>query len=214
MGADAGSSLPELLGRWGQEEIGRILNLKRALDHNGELLPYAARYRKMGWLLLALDARGGAELNLDFADPPKDWSRRLSALGFKGIQVNLGVRTGRPSQLLVLEIARAEGPLDLDLLGNWRAAWIAEAGQGREQHYYTLPAGCPTPPSCLLAPGVKVHGTGGLALVPPSLEPETHEPWRWLQPLDGQPLTPPRLTVWMFLQQRLPASVGSLERVT
>lgn len=191
--------------RIGQAEIGRIINLKENLDHNEVVRDHVTRYQKLGWVLAGVKVQGGAALDLDFSLSPDSWSRQFTALSMEGVQVNLGVRTGKPSKLLVLEVNKGEGALSLEQLGEWRAACVAAVGDSREQHYYKLPPESPVPPSFFLAPQVLIYGEGGLVLLPPSLEPEAHEPWRWLQPPWDSPPQEPTPAVWQFLKQHIPA---------
>jgi len=107
----------------------------------------------------------------------------------------------------VLEVNKGEGALSLDQWGDWRANCVAEMGGCREQHYYALPLEAQAPPSFFLAPQVLIYGEEGLLLVPPSLEPQAREPWRWLRPpWESAPL-PPKPAVWQFLQEHIPAAL-------
>ena len=124
--------------RIGEEEIGQILNRKENLDHHGQLWEYMSRYQALGWDLTLITAQG-ADLGLDLQQPQEVWWKQLADLGLEGVQVNLAVRTGRNSRLLVLEVNKGGGTLSLDLLGDWRSQCVAELGNCREQHYYYLP---------------------------------------------------------------------------
>lgn len=193
--------------RIGEEEIGQILNRKENLDHHDQLWDCMTRYRSLGWDLAVVTAQGGADLGLDLDQPKESWWKQLADLGLEGIQLNLGIRTGRASHLLVLEVNKGEGNLSLDLLGDWRSQCVAELHNCREQHYYALPAAGPAPPSFFLAKEVLIYGDGGLVLAPPSFEPESNEPWRWLQPPWESPPQPPKPAVWRFLrEQQAPGS--------
>jgi hypothetical protein len=197
--------------RIGQEEIGRIFNLKESLDLKELLVTYAPHYQKLGWVLVGMKSSDGAPLEMDLSQPAEQWSRQVSDLGVDHIQINLGVRTGKASDLLVLEVNKGEGALALDQCGAWRSDCVAEMGGCREQHYYALPAGSPTPPSFFLAPQVLIYGEGGLVLAPPSLEPQALEPWRWLCPPWEARLQPPPPAVWQFLQEHIPVALGQPE---
>jgi hypothetical protein len=192
--------------RVGQEEIGRILNLRENLDQRELLVNYAARYQQLGWVLAAV-AGPGQEADLDFNQPPALWARKLADLGLAQAQVNVGIRTGRASQLLVLEVNKGQGALALEELGDWRAECVAAVGESREQHYFALPPEGPWPASFFLAPQVMVYGEGGLVSAPPSLEPQSREPWRWLKPPWEHLPKAPGAAVWQFLKEHLPETI-------
>ena len=191
----------EFAVRLGHGEISRILNLKDTVEHNGLWQQQVARYQSLGWFLEAMNARDNTLLAVDFFQPQEAWAQRLAELGMEGIQVNVGIRTGRPSRLLVLEVNKGEGALSLDRLGEWRAECLAALRDLREQYYYVLPPERPAPASCFLAPQVLIFGEGGRVLAPPSLEPQAREPWRWLRPPWESPPRYPKAAVWRFLKE-------------
>ena len=201
-------STKEISTRIGADEIGRIFHLKENLDHNEVVLSLASHYRRLGWALEATDATQGTPLGLNFSQPHVEWSQRLTNLGLERVQVNLRVRTGSPSRLLVLEVNQGEGALPLEQFGDWRAESIAALGDWREQHYYVLPPEASIPPSCFQVPQVLIYGEGGLTLVPPSREGQSEDPWRWVQPPWERPVGYPPPAVWQFLKERLPAVPG------
>jgi len=197
--------------RIGLDEMGKILNLKENLDHHGQLWGYMNRYRAIGWDVAVIRARGGTELEMDLEQPEEDWWKQLADLGLTGVQVNLAIRTGRPSRLLVLEVNKGQGALSLDLLGDWRSQCVAELGDCREQHYYTLPPEQAAPPSYFMAQEVLIYGEDGLILAPPSIEPEGREPWSWLTPPWEIAPQPPNPAVWQFIREQLTGAGGMPE---
>jgi Bifunctional DNA primase/polymerase, N-terminal len=197
--------------RVGQEEIGRIFNLKENLNLKDLLVTYAPHYQKLGWVLVGMKSPEGTPLELDLSQPAAVWSQQLSEMGAEEGQINLAIRTGKVSNLLVLEVNKGEGALSLDQSGEWRSECVAEMGGSREQHYYALPPENQTPPSFFLAPQVLIYGEGGLVLAPPSLEPQAREPWRWLQPPWEAPPRPPKPAVWQFLKEYIPAAMVNPE---
>jgi hypothetical protein len=197
--------------RVGHAEIGRILNMRENLDLKELLLTYAPHYQQLGWVLVGMKSPEGAPLELDFSQPTERWSQQLAALEADQVQINIGIRTGKASNLLVLEVNKGEGALSLDQWGEWRSECVAEMGGCREQHYYALPAGSQTPPSYFLAPQVLIYGEAGLVLAPPSLEPQAREPWHWLQPPWEAPPQPPKPAVWQFLREYIPAALVKRE---
>ncbi|MDD2903528.1 MAG: hypothetical protein PHU44_13970 [Syntrophales bacterium] len=191
------------------DELGQILNLKRNLDYSDVLSKYAGRYLQIGWDLVAVNPKGAVDLDLDFRQPQGLWTQRLSDLGMEGVLVNLGVRTGAPSNLLVLEVRTDEGELPFGGGDDWRSGCVAEVGGGWEQHYYVLPQGWAAPASCFLdTHRLMVFGTGGLVLAPPSLEPRVQENLRWLRPPWESPPCRPSPRLWQFLEEQIPNFVA------
>jgi hypothetical protein len=193
--------------RLGQEEIGRIFNLKENLDLKDLLVTYAPHYQQMGWVLVGIKSPEGTPLELDLSQPVELWALHLSDMGADQGQINIGIRTGKASNLLVLEVNKGEGALSLDQWGDWRSNCVAEMGGCREQHYYALPLEAQAPPSFFLAPEVLIYGEEGLVLAPPSLEPQAREPWRWLRPPWETPPLPPKPAVWQFLREHIPSGL-------
>ena len=76
------------------------------------------------------------DLEVDFGENPETWVNRLWEPGLSGPEINLGVRTGKRSRLMVLEVAKGPGEAILDQYGPWRAECIAVLGAGRERHFY------------------------------------------------------------------------------
>jgi len=195
--------------RIGEEEIGHILNRKENLDHHAQMWNFMSRYRTLGWDLAVITAQG-ADLGLDLQQPQQVWWQQLADLGLDGIQLNLAVRTGHRSGLLVLEVSKGGGTLSLDLLGDWRANCVAELGNSRELHFFAQPPGTQAPPSFFMVQEVLIYGEDGLILAPPSIEPESRESWRWLSPpWERSPLAP-KPAVWQFIREQLgPDALGT-----
>ena len=191
------------------DEMGQILNLKQKLEHHDQLWGYVNRYRALGWEVAIVRARGGGTVDLDLAQPEESWWQQLADLGLTGVQVNLAIRTGQPSRLLVLEVNKGQGTLSLDLLGDWRSPCVAELGNCREQHYYTLPPDQPPPSSHFLAQDVLIYAEGGLILAPPSIESEGREPWRWLTP-PWEMAPQPKPAVWKFIQEQTASAAAEV----
>lgn len=189
------------------DEAGQILNLKKNLDYSDVVTKYATRYLQMGWELVAVNLKGTAELDLDFSQPEPQWSQRLTHLGLGGTLVNVGVRTGGASNLIVLETKSSGESFPSILQGEWRSGCVAQAGMGWEQHYYVLPKGFPPPPSCYLdSHRLMVFGNEGLVLAPPSLEPRARESLRWLRPPWESPPSRPSPHLLQFLAENIPAT--------
>lgn len=166
-----------------QEEIDSLFNLKALIDDKEVMAGYAEKYQQLGWDLAALDAQDGTDLKVDFAARPEIKINSLWNPGLAGPMINLAVRTGKRSGIMVLQVASGWGELLLDRYGVWRAECVAALGTSREQHFYAWP---PSPffdsLSVWMNSEFKWFGEGQIVLAPPSLDPETREPWRWLCP--------------------------------
>jgi hypothetical protein len=193
-----------------EEEVCQIYNLKKNLDYSDILIKYAHKYLKLGWDLVAVNALGETALDLDFHQPEDMWSPRLTAMGLEGLQINLGIRTGRPSRLLVLEVHRDESLAPFNQRGEWCSGCVAEVGTNREQHYYVVPRGWPPPPSYFLESfQVMVFGEEGMVLAPPSMEPKAKATLRWLRPPWETPPTRPSPALCKFVKESAPSLLES-----
>lgn len=189
-----------------EEEVCQIYNLKKNLDYSDILIKYAHKYLKLGWDLVAVSALGETPLDLDFQAPEDVWSAKLTSLGLEGTQVNLGVRTGSPSRLLVLEVHRYESLAPFNQRGDWGSGCVAEVGTDREQHYFVVPRGWPPPPSYFLESfQVMIFGEQGMVLAPPSLEPKAQANLRWLRPPWESPPNRPSPALCKFLKDSAPS---------
>jgi hypothetical protein len=184
--------LDNICGKIQEEEFCRILDLRKNLQFSDVLIQYMSHYLSLGWHLAAVNSQNRVNQSLDFQEPKAAWSQKLIELSLDGIELNVGVRTGSASGLLVLEVQK-QGRVFPFRRGDWSSECVAEAGSQFEQHYYTLPEGWQLPASLLLEPfEVKVFGEGNLVMAPPSLEPRTQANWRWLKtPWDCAPSQPP-----------------------
>jgi hypothetical protein len=195
-----------------EEEVCQIYNLKKNLDYSDILIKYAHKYLKLGWDLVAVNALGETALDLDFHQPEDMWSPRLTAMGLEGMQINLGIRTGRPSRLLVLEVHRDESLAPFNQRGEWCSGCVAEVGTNREQHYYVVPRGWPPPPSYFLESfQVMVFGEEGMVLAPPSMEPKAKATLRWLRPPWETPPTRPSPALCKFVKESAPTLLEAPE---
>ena len=187
-----------------REEMESLLNLKSKLDHEEAVSSFAAEYQKLGWVLRVLNPRDGTDLELVAGAGPESWVNRWWEPGLTGPQINLRVRTGKRSRLMVLEVAKGQGEALLDQYGPWRAECIAVLGAGRERHFY---AWQPSPlfDSAFFGEGSEFrwYGEDQVILVPPSIETESLESWQWLRPPWETPPQDPGRPVADFLQQHL-----------
>ncbi len=195
-----------------EEEVCQIFNLKENLDYSDILIKYANKYLKLGWDLVAVNSLGEADLELDFREDEEIWSPKVTAFGLEGVQINLGVRTGSPSRLLVLEVHRTESQSPFNQRGEWGSGCVAEVGTDREQHYYVVPRGWQPPTSYFLESfQIMIFGEEGVVLAPPSLEPKAQATLRWLRPPWENPPTRPNPALCKFLQESVPALQESFQ---
>ena len=191
-----------------EEEVCQIYNLKKNLDYSDVLIKYASKYIKLGWDLVAVNAQAETTVELDFNQPEEVWSPKLTSMGLEGLQINLGVRTGKPSRLLVLEVHRDQSLAPFNQRGEWGSGCVAEVGTDREQHYYMVPRGWQPPPSYFLESfQIMVFGEEGVVLAPPSLEPQAQATMRWLRPPWENPPTRPSPALCKFIKESSPALV-------
>ena len=184
--------LNHICGKIQEEEFCRILDLRKNLQFSDVLIQHMSHYLSLGWHLAAVNSQNRVNQFLNFQEPKATWSDKLIELSLDGLELNVGVRTGSASGLLVLEVQK-HGRVFPFRRGDWSSACVAEAGAQLEHHYYELPEGWQLPPSLLLEPfEVKVFGEGNMVMAPPSLEPRTQVNWRWLKPpWDSAPSQPP-----------------------
>jgi hypothetical protein len=175
-----------------EEEFCRILDLRKSLQVSDVLIKHLSHYLSLGWHLAVVNAQSRVQQLINFQQPQETWAEKLIELSLDGVEVNVGVRTGSASRLLILEVHKQGRALPFRR-EDWSSNCIAEAGVLFEQHYYELPEGWLSPPSFVLEPfEAKVFGEGDLVLAPPSLEPRLQANWRWLKPpWDSAPSHPP-----------------------
>jgi hypothetical protein len=187
-----------------REEMESLFHLKSILDHKEAVSSYGEKYQELGWVLQAVNPQDGTDREVDSGENPGAWSDHLWETGLSGPEINLEVRTGKRSRLMVLEVAKGPGETILDQYGPWRAECIAALGAGREQHFY---AWDPSPlfdaVTFLATPEIKWFGEGQVAPAPPSYDPEIGETWRWLSPPWETPPQSPSQALSRFLQQHL-----------
>ena len=187
-----GDCLTRTCGKIQEEEFCRILDLRKNLQFSDVLIKHMSHYLSLGWNLAAVNSQSQVHQMINFKESQETWSEKLIELSLDGGEINVGVRTGSASGLLILEMPK-QGRVLPFRREDWSSDCVAEAGVLLEQHYYTLPEGWRIPSSFSLEPfEVKVFGEGDLVLAPPSLEPRTQSNWRWLKtPWDSALSQPP-----------------------
>ena len=188
----------------GSQEMDHIIQARKNLDNLNELAQYAALYKKVGWSPVALDDPAGTVLKVDFDQPQATWSNLLLELALKRARVSLAIRLQPNSRLFVLRVSPAFGKEFLDSLGDWRSPCIARAEDSWENHFLVLPQTWDFSPEHLGndedAP-LSVIGPGRVVPVPPSTDPASRKPWRWLHPPWQQPPWHPSHGLLLLLKE-------------
>jgi hypothetical protein len=202
--------LTRTCGKVQEEEFCRILDLRKNLQFSDILIKHLSNYLSLGWHLAVVNAQNRVQQMINFQEPKETWSEKLIELGLDGVEINVGVRTGSASGLLILEVPK-QGRVLPFRREDWSSDCVAEAGAHLEQHYYELPEGWRLPASFSLEPfEVKVFGEGDLVLAPPSLEPRAQANWRWLKPPWDSALSQPPPILRKIIKVAAPESYSSL----
>jgi hypothetical protein len=104
-------------------------------------------------------------------------------------EANIGIRTGAPSGLIVLDVdQRHNGIAGLEQLKKRHGALPATAkvltGSGGWHWYFKHPGHEVRNSAGVLGKGLDVRGDGGYVVAPPSVHPDTGNPYKWLHNLD------------------------------
>lgn len=173
--------LTRTCGKIQEEEFCRILDMRKNLQFCEILIKHLNHYLSLGWHLAAVNFQSRVHHMINFQEPQEAWSEKLLEIGLDGAEINVGVRTGSDSGLLILEVPKQGRGLPFRR-EDWSSQCVAEVGAHLEHHYYKLPDGWRLPSAFVLRPfEVKVFGEGNLILAPPSLDPRTQDKWRWLR---------------------------------
>ena len=125
-----------------------------------------------GWAVTPL--RGKVPILAGWQDAPPPTHSQAIAWAHAG---NIGLRTGRVSRLVVIDLDIAKGG-DADRLGLPPTVTVLTGGGGR--HFYFRHPGGKVPNSVgRLGPHVDVRGDGGQAVFVGSVHPHTGRPYAW-----------------------------------
>lgn len=145
----------------------------------GDVQEYQAR----GWKVIPLNGKKPITQNWTrpASFPPEHWG-------------NIGIITGLPSKLVVLDIDIKNGGFssldELEFIHGPLITCQVRTGTGG-LHYYFKHPGEKIPNSVgSVAPGIDVRADGGMVVAPPSKHPDTGKPYRWEVPGEPQPLPP------------------------
>ncbi len=144
-------------------------------NYNQLLAAEARSALERGWLLTPLDGKKPVRSAWQSEPPPTlEQIDRWIKAGH-----NLGLRTGRASRVVVVDLDPGSDPTPLDLPPTWKVS------TGRGNHlYYQLPEGVEIGNSASkLGPHIDIRGDGGQVVFPGSVHPDTGAVYRWA---DGQ----------------------------
>jgi len=122
-----------------------------------------------GWLLVPLN--GKIPMQAGWQTAPAPTLQQVEAWAAEG---NVGVRTGRGSGVIVVDVQAGAGALPA-----MPPCPTVETGGGGLHLYAIAPDPCPGCSTSVLAARVDVIGEGGQAVLPGSIHPVTQEPYRW-----------------------------------
>ena len=188
------------------EEIDSILGLRNTFDYFEVLGNYVASYLELGWIVKLVIPHLDIALDLDFRQVREVWNQGLTDLAVKGIHASLMVYTGPASNLMVMEVEGRNAEKALVFGRDWRAQCVMQAGEEREQHFFTWPQALTLPNQTAFENlDIQVFGDGGKVTLPPSLAPGAGDPIRWLVPPWENPPCPPTPRLLDFLTGHFPA---------
>jgi hypothetical protein len=165
-----------------------------------ELIVYAEFYHDAGFSVIPLQARGKQPLI-----PWQEYQNKQATLEEihewfnQWKDANIGIITGRISNIIVLDIDGEEGwntikENNLQIPPTWKV----QTGKGA--HFYFKHPGGEITNFVRRLPGIDLRGDGGYVVAPPSIHPSGRM-YQWDNELKGEPAEPPE---WLMqlLQQK------------
>lgn len=142
------------------------------------------QYIKWGWRIVPV-LKGTKRPAIDwkkYQDPDLKIPKEQYQEWFSDPETGVGVITGTCSGIMVVDedTYKKEGK-DIEL----QTPLIVRTGRGGKHYYFKHKDGITN--SVNKETAVDIRGTGGFAVLPPTLHPDTNQPYEWLTPL------PPRL---------------------
>lgn len=174
---------------------------QESFDGGNPLMSAALAYAARGWPVFPLQPRGKLPITDDgylsaTTDPAKiaEWWRKTP-------NANIGIATGRPSGIWVLDVDRHEddGPQSLAELERKHGALPTTVAQdtpsGGNHRVFHL-NGVDIRNRAKVAPGLDVRGTGGYIVGPPSIHPNG-KAYRWHSGASPEAITPAEAPRWL-----------------
>jgi putative DNA primase/helicase len=164
-----------------------------------QLCRAALYYAGLGWPVLPLRPRSKAPLTKHgYKDATTD-ERTILSWWTRWPNANVGVATGAPSGVAVLDVDPRSGGLEslqelMDRHGPLPQTPIAETGGGGLHYYFAVQGGVR---SRRLAPGLELKADGGYIVTPPSLHPNGRL-YRWLRGHSPKDLPLAELPEWIL----------------
>jgi putative DNA primase/helicase len=159
----------------------------------------ALYYAGLGWPVLPLRPRAKAPLTKHgYKDATTD-ERTILSWWTRWPNANVGIATGSPSGVVVLDVDPRGGGLEslrdlMDRHGPLPQTPIVETGGGGLHYYFAVRGSVRTR---RLAPGLELKADGGYIVAPPSLHPNG-KPYRWLHGLSPKDLRLAELPEWIL----------------
>ena len=167
---------------------------------SGVLTKAGLDYRRLGWSVIPIDARGKRPLvRWQVYQYRRPNTREIGAWFRRWPNANIAVVTGLISGLVVLDLDPRHGAhASIERLQRQHGPWaetveVLTGGGGR--HLYFAHPGELMRNRVGIAPGVDLRGDAGYVVAPPSIHP-SGEPYRWARSPDLFPLAP--LPEWLL----------------
>ncbi len=139
-------------------------------EHKDERIIEIEKALEQGWALTPLDGKKAMRKNWQ-SEGPLDLETLVSHKG------NIGLRTGRPSGVFVIDVDTAKGG---EVPTGLPRTVTVNTGGGGQHYYFVMPDDVQLRNSQgKLAPHVDTRGQGGQVVFPGSIHPETGVMYRW-----------------------------------
>lgn len=153
-----------------------------------DMLDAALAYQERGWSVIPISPSSKTplvswtEYQNRIATPQEinEWWR-------KNPNANIGIVTGRVSNLVVIDIDSRKGATPHGIVAQNPSNFIAKTGGGGFHLYYSRPD-AENVPNRVDKSGIDIRGDGGYVVAPPSIHPSGTQ-YDWLKAGDDYPLT-------------------------
>lgn len=162
-----------------EQEYREVMQSRQAepVHNSGELGilgTYAVRYARIGWLVLPIKARDKVPATSNGLHDARRDEQAIIACWLQYPNLNVGIRTGAESGIVVIDIDGDEGYESLSQLekryGIMPVTASVKTPRGGQHLYFRHP-GVEVRNAVALVPGIDFRGDGGYVLAPPSIGP-------------------------------------------